>query len=121
MEERRRPLRVGVLTNGTSVPRWQADILRLIAELPDVEVPIVIMNGEKLGGRRWRRFLELRRYKNIPFRLFSMLDALQSLCGLPTGYRRTRRRLETRLAVRRVPHGYPRDEPARPLPSVLAG
>ena len=84
MEQRDRPLRVGILTNGTSLPQWQVDTLRRIARLPAVEVPIVVMNADMMGGRRWRRILEVRRFRGIPFRLFSLLDAW--ICDVLAGH-----------------------------------
>jgi hypothetical protein len=84
MEQRRRPLRVGILANGSSVARWQADILRRISDLPAVDVCTVVLNGEMVGEGRWRRYLDARRYKAIPFRLLSILDAW--LCTVLAGH-----------------------------------
>lgn len=84
MEQLGRPLRVGILANGSSVPRWQADIISLISDIPAVDVCTVVLNGEMIGERRWRRYLDPRRYKAVPFRLLSILDSW--LCNVLAGH-----------------------------------
>jgi len=72
-----RPLRIGVLLDSLTPPRWVAKILGDIVGAPYLTLSLVVVdasNGEDRHGRSWREWL-LRQRAALPFRLWEWYQA----------------------------------------------
>ncbi len=66
------PIRIGVLLDSTTVPRWVAYLLRAFMKEPGVELSLVIINGAKstIDRQERRRLFLYRAYAWLDQRLF---------------------------------------------------
>ncbi|MDQ3781461.1 MAG: hypothetical protein M3349_00795 [Actinomycetota bacterium] len=67
--EHRRTLRVGIMGNGRRFPAWQAEALRALAEIPQVELALLIVRGDATPRRS--RLAVLRDRRHLLWTLFN--------------------------------------------------